>query len=325
MLVIGFEVSHIIVRVHEITDVFHCEAGAPVVINNYRTNKEGTALYFVCPPQRVIAYHQNNIETVAAMGEKDTIIAAVGRFVTVSEADQLKQASLLDSIPYYGQCGINQEMAVALQPDFILGWESSFAKSGVWSLGTTDFWQKRGVNCYMALQQSNHERVESVEGECQYILDMGAIFHKEDRAQSLVDDIDLYINQIFSQIQNRSSQTVLILDFMGHTIVNYGRQRLPGDIVLRLGGCLPSIGNRISPEEILITDPDVLFILYKTNTDKDVVERFLRNPLYAHLRCVQNSRVYALPLTYVYNSGLRVQEGLRMIAVGLYPDLADDI
>lgn len=295
------------------------DSGYPVFIHNYDSARNKKTLVFYHKPQRVIAYHQNNIEILDRLNETDKIVGALGRFVTVTKEEQFYQAELLKRLPYYGLYGINKETAVFLQPDFILGWPSSFAKSGVWSLGDTYFWQKRNVNCYMALQQKEKLLSETIEGECRYILDIGAVFNKTELTENIVKEINNFIELTLKKNPRKIKERVMILDFYGNTISAYGSNRLAGDMVRRLGAEIVPTGNRIGKEDILKANPDVVFLIYKTNDEIKIKEKFLQAKEFRSIKAVKRKRVYLLPLTYVYNSGLRVMDGLTVIANGLYP------
>ncbi len=41
--------------------------------------------------KRIIAYHQNNIESVVAFGKEENIVATVGRFISITAESQKQQ------------------------------------------------------------------------------------------------------------------------------------------------------------------------------------------------------------------------------------------
>ena len=57
-------------------------------------------MFFAKKPQRVITYHQNNIEILDAFGETNSIVGAVGRFVTFKNGDEHRVKRIIDFIPY---------------------------------------------------------------------------------------------------------------------------------------------------------------------------------------------------------------------------------
>ena len=286
-----------------------------VSVSNYDTNRKNTIILFSSKPKRVIAYHQNNIEILDAINETDSIVGAVGRFVNYKNGDDHITNKIIDQIPYYGQNGIDKETARFLKPDFIMGWPSSFGKRGIWSLGDTGYWLKRNVNCYMSLQQQEGKLYETIDGELKFILDMGIIFDKQAQAKSIVTKIKGDV-QAYAQA-NKNNYSVMILDFYGNTISAYGRNRLAGNIVSSLGGRMVETPNRIGKEDILFANPDVILLIYKTDEQIQLKNRFLESEEFKSLKAVKNKRVYMVPLTFVYNSGLRISDGIEIISKAL--------
>lgn len=54
---------------------------------------------------------------------------------------------------------------------------------------------------------------------------------------------------------------------MPHVIASYGKNRLPGDMVQKMGGEVIDLGNRPSMEEIMASQPDVIFLIDKSNSE----------------------------------------------------------
>lgn len=295
------------------------EAEYPVSVENYTTEHKPVILTFYRSPKRIIAYHQNHIEMMKYLQEEDRIIAALGRYVSMDKKETTEKAALLERVPYYGFFGINQEMALYLQPDLILGWPSSFAGRGVWSLGTTGFWEKRDVNCYMSGAWSNGQLRESIQDECDYIRNMGIIFDKQKEAQAAINEIHSYIENMANLRQNGKPR-VLILDYFNSIVTSYGKERLPGDMVSCLGGELIDLSSRPSKEDILMSDPDVVFLVIKDESEQTIRDWFLDERLYDSMKVVHTGRVYTIPITYVYNPGLRVKDGLMLMKNALYPE-----
>ena len=321
LIVVGLYLYNCSSNVYIDKNVDKAKDNVAVYVRSYDSDNKPVSLAFTKKPKRIIAYHQNNIETIKNLHEEKHLVGTLGRFVTVRDEEQVEQKNFLSKVPYYGLYGINQEMAVYLQPDLILGWPSSFLGRGVWSLGRTEFWQLRDVNCYVTLQRRDDLLYETIEGEFQYLRDMGKIFNKEKEITYYINHVQNYINEVSLKYKNQHKQRVLFLDIYGNIISSYGYNRLTGDIVRKLGGELVMLSVRPSQEEILYSDPDVIFLIYKTNEEIIAKNRFLNDRKYASLRAVKNKRVYTVPLPYVYNSGWRVKDAVEIIASGLYPGI----
>ena len=55
--------------------------------------------------------------------------------------------------------------------------------------------------------------------------------------------------------------------------------------------------------------------------DEEAIKTVTEDPALASLQAVQNGRVFNLPLSYVYTSGVRTILGLNAIGAALYPEL----
>ena len=54
---------------------------------------------------------------------------------------------------------------------------------------------------------------------------------------------------------------------------------------------------------------------------ENILNAFTNNPSLNSLPCIQQQRVYLLPLYEGQYSGVRTAEGLEHVAKGLYPDI----
>lgn len=120
----------------------------PVTIENYNSEGKKVSTVYQKPPARIIALWQNSIETLLQLGAGEQIVAAIGiddeRHLT--EEDRVLFRQLPMTVPRT----IGQEKALAMNPDFILGWLFDFTGKAN-SVGTWDFWHQRNVPVYMTL------------------------------------------------------------------------------------------------------------------------------------------------------------------------------
>ena len=93
---------------------------------------------------------------------------------------------------------LSKEDLLALEPDFIAAWYSTFSDK---RLGDVDFWHERSVGTYMALNSGcrggSGTYQQTVADECQDILTLGMIFDVQDRAEALVAEIQGGAGQYF--------------------------------------------------------------------------------------------------------------------------------
>lgn len=297
-------------------------SGHLVIVTTYNSENQLEEEKFSAPPKRVIAVWQGPIETLIALGVGDRIIAGTG----IPDRDYVKQEyrTGYDAIPYTSFNTITREEALLKHPDFIVtSWGSAFSKK---SLGTTSYWQSRGVRTYIEEIPPAIGGNRTVEHEYKFILDMGKIFHVEDRAEAIVNGMksDIYHVQKKAQAEGRQP-TVMIVQYMGNRLVNWGDEYLQADIVKKLNGKLVlHEKGYISKEELIANDPDVIFLMvneWDNHHEEDILNRFEEDIAMNSLRAIQKQRVYLLPLNEGQYSAVRTKDGIQRIAKGLYPDL----
>lgn len=305
---------------------------APVVIENLSTDNKKTTFTYQRPPKRVIAVWQNSIETLLALGVGDRIVAAMG----LPDRKYLREEyrAQYDKIHYTGLELLDLETIMMMEPDFILGWYSTFQGK---SLRSTDFWQHRGVNTYIATSSAPapmefNSQMQPIRGrhrlqeEMDYIRDLGRIFDRSVKAEELVGEMQREIQVAQEQTAHLSKRPrALIMEFLGKEISVYGERTLAGNMLQSLGGELlePDV-DRMSLEQIVDLNPDVIFLVVTEQhyDNADIfVKRIYNTPALQHLPCVQAHRVYVVPLYTVYAPGVRALDGLKIFSRGLYPDL----
>lgn len=301
----------------------------PLTITTYNYGKEEVQFTFEKAPERVWAQSQNNIEILLALGLGDKIVGAYGLDGEVRE--ELQDA--FATINYYDSMPPKEEI-IALEPDFITGWYSTFSDK---RLGDVAFWQERGIGTYMALNSGctgpAADNPRTVENECQDILTLGKIFDVQEKAEAIVDEIRSELNSVEDYLSGKERLQVAVLEDEGGTYRVYGEDTLGGSVAIAGGADLcvgkPGETGNISAEDLIEVNPDVIFMVwydgYSVN-DTDyagdhVVELITENPAFASLDAVQNGRVCPLNLKYAYCTGMNTLDGVRLIAKTLYPEL----
>lgn len=301
----------------------------PLTITTYNYEREQVTYTFEKAPERVWAQNQDNVEILLALGLKDRIVGACGLDGEIREdlAADFAELNYYESRP-------SKEEIIALEPDFITAWYSTFSED---RLGDVDFWHERGVGTYMALNSACRgpaaENPQTVEHECQDILTLGQIFDVQDRAQELVDEIHQELEKIEAHLAGNTRLTAAVLEDEGGTYRVYGEDVLGGNVAM-CGGAELAVGKHgengnISAEDLIATNPDAIFMVWYdgyTVGDTDysgehVVELITENPAFASLDAVQNGRVYPINLSGIYCSGMRTLDGVLDVSRNLYPEL----
>lgn len=219
-------------------------------ISTVDSQRKKVEIGFSKVPQRVIANRIYVAETLIALGAEKNIIA-----VNYQNTDRYKEylpqyKEQADNLRRITFDNLTMEEAVSLQPDFIIGWLTTFDSKG---LGTTDFWNKRGVNTYINITSNGLTKHETIEDQEKFILDMGKIFQKEAESKKLVDNIEKAIKTTISS--KGKNQRVLVLENEGRCFRNYDSDTLAGNMVERLNGQIVSQGRVLSYEEVIKINP----------------------------------------------------------------------
>lgn len=301
----------------------------PLTITTYNYEKEQVEFTFDKAPERVWAQSQNNIEILLALGLADRIAGAYGLDGEIREelAGEFAKLNYYESMP-------SKEEIIALEPDFITGWYSTFSDK---RLGDVAFWQERGIGTYMSLNSGctgpAADFPRTVENECQDILTLGMIFDVQDRAEALVEEIRQELQKVEDYLFGKERLSVAVLEDEGGTYRVYGEDTLGGDVAIAGGAelCVGKHGENgnISAEDLIAVNPDAIFMVWYdgyTVGDVDyagehVVKLITENPAFASLDAVQNSRVFAINLKYIYCSGMNTLDGVKVVAQNLYPEL----
>ena len=158
------------------------------------------------------------------------------------------------------------------------------------------------------------------------ILTWGSLFSDDN-----LGDVNTWIeiDAALEASKNQKSQNVLIVEFLGNDISNYGENSLGGDMVKSLGGNLVAKSqSKLGKEDIVSLNPDVIYVVYMPYSGDDPqkvkqenLDKLLKDESFKSLDAVKNGRVVPLMLGDMYASGVRTANGIETISQGLYPSL----
>lgn len=297
--------------------------GYPVTITNFDYAGQPVEYTYTKAPERVIAVYQGSIETMIALGLEDHVLASYGLDNEVKEEWKQGFAGMHYDESVFAP---DKETVTLMEPDMILSWGSYFSDK---KLGDVYEWNEKGVATYMNSNTAPGGS-RTLENEYTDILNIGKIFNVEDRAQALVDQMRGEISAALAAVQSGDPVRVAVVEPISGSITNYGANSLAGDMVLALGGELAKPeGSEMGKEDLVACDPDVIFVVYMaySGDDPETVRQtqlsLIRDdPAFASLRAVQSGRVHLIMLGDMYAAGPRTLDGIRTLAQGMYPGLA---
>lgn len=295
---------------------------ANIELTTYDSDNKLYTEHITKTPQRVIAVWQTSIETLLALGQEDKIIAAIG--LPNDKCLKEEYREVYHKIPYKSFNTLNQEATLAMQPDFILtSWASSLSAK---RMGRTDFWNQRKVGTYISELPPAVGGKRTIKHEYKYIRDMGRLFGVENRAESIIASINEEILNVTANlpVQNNKRKQVMVIQFMGDKLKNWGDDYLQGDIVENLNGDLVVKESKfIGYEDLLAANPEIIFLManeWEYNNIQAVYDKLVADRRFTSLQAVKNKRVYIIPLYLGQYSAVRLGEGIRLFAQGMYPE-----
>lgn len=294
------------------------EGRFPVTISSLNSKGEMEEETFTKPPERVVAVWQNSVETLLALGVGDRIVAGMG----IPDAKYLRPEyrDAYGHIPYTSLENLDLETVTMMNPDFIVGWASTFSPK---VLRDTDYWHGRGVHTYISADSSSKEPEKTVENEYRDILNMGRIFGRSDKAEEIVQHMKDEIGRAEEMARKAGRHPrALILERQGKSLSVYGEKTLAGNILKSMGGELLQPSSRsISKEELIDLNPDALFLVVIESdyerTD-EVLSYFYEDKALQNVDCIRNRNIHVLPLYAIYSAGVRMSEGIELVGKGLY-------
>lgn len=300
------------------------EATDIMKLNNFTFNGTPYEISIVNVPQRTIVCGNSAIDTLIALGVGDNIIGAV-----LSDGFSRNQYGEMLSGAYIFTNPLSKEAALMLKPDFILGWRRFFGDK---RLGNTVFWNENGIPAYIQdasgpIPNLGNFPPCTIESEINFISNMGKVFKQEQKAQSIVKNIEIELGKISPLNKNIKKPRVLVVEFMARNIEIFGRNLLSGDIVTKLGGEIIDIGYPfISKEELLFTDADVIFVVYNGgNIEKENAIAQMNAKIFQKIKAVKEQRVYPLHYEKIVAPGVNTVETITIIRNGIYGNKVFDI
>lgn len=278
--------------------------------------------YYDKAPTRAFVVGENIIETFVALGVEDSIICPVvyGSRYFEPEPEYANGYNKLDKRRFNI---VNMETVLSIRPDLIVGGQVIFSDK---SLKGTRFWNERNVHTFCSLNANspkNREYKETLEQEMEFILGLGKIFDKEQRAQKIVNTMNDSIEIIRKHVVRLPKPKVLIVEQLGGSIVVYGKNKLAGNICEKLGAdVLDFPGGTIGWEDIIQANPDAIFVVKSGGDPEAAANIFRHKEGLQNLHCIKEQRVYGIALNYTYNSAVKTSIGIKKFAAGLYPSIS---
>lgn len=167
----------------------------------------------------------------------------------------------------------------------------------------------------------------TVDGVIQNVMDIAHIIGEDEKGSFYIRKIHREIDEIkhlAESIPIEQRKTVLFVSSMdGYT----GTGSLFDDMCTYMN--VYNAPNRIGlpphipfgEERVLAMNPDYIFIPSYKGMDKNLADRYLKNPAFQNLPAIKENRVKPLPAAYLYTMNQHIGEAMLAIMYTVYPQL----
>ena len=157
--------------------------------------------------------------------------------------------------------------------------------------------------------------------------DIGAIFDIEDVTDAYIAEANAMREEIAANVAKRDKPlTAIIVEPYDGTFYCWGSNTLTGNLVVSAGAeyALPD-GGDLSLEDIVVLNPDVIFVDYMEEEGKTTEEceaaaiaAIMDEASLAEVPAVANGKVMAMNLTDVYGGGIRMVPSVQAMYEFMY-------
>lgn len=274
------------------------------------TDAKGTSVTFPGPPQRIVSMSPPITEILFALGLGDRVVG-VTRFCKFPP-----QAAAKEKIG--GIIDPSQEKIVALAPDVV------FATVGN-PMPVIEALRKAGIRVF-GVDPTSYEEV------CETIITLGRICGAHEAAQQVVKtmrDTAAQVKVAVDKLPADKRPTALLVVWLDPLFV--AGPGTFGDDILRLAGATNAAGQTRHPwkefslEMAVAANPQVLVIAVDHQPGDADTRRTLaelrKHPSWRQVSAVKQGRIILVHSDTILQTGPRLAQGLRELAVALHPEL----
>lgn len=263
-------------------------------------------------PQRIVVLSTSFLDVLYGVGGE-----AVGR-------PSSKTAALFPTSQNAAEVGfvynINNEQVVALQPDLVIGFQGIHEK-------------------VIPILDSSHIpvvilKMKTYDDVLAKVKLFGAIAGTQTKAQSMIDSLQLKINEVVAKLPAQNKKVVILHATAKNVTVELDNS-IAGNIVKMLKIKNIAAGSKTidsdpdtapySLEKLVEGDADAILVVTMGNAadiEKRMKADIESNPAWAGLRAVQTGKVFFLPAElFQLNPGIRFDEAVEYMAKVVYPEV----
>jgi iron complex transport system substrate-binding protein len=256
-------------------------------------------------PKRIVSMAPNITEILFALGLGPAIVG-VTRF-----CDHPPEAAAIRKIG--GLVDPNIEIIRSLDPDLVVAFRGN-------PLRLVDRIGKLGLPVFVL------DIGQGLEALAPLVERIGRVTRTEARAAGIAGELRRRLEAVDAALRGDGARPKVLVLLYGQGLWTCGGESYVDDLIARAGGAnvasaLPKKWVLYKRERIIRDDPDVVFILARTEADFAAGrERLVRMPGLAGLKAIKAGRIYELDENAASRFGPRLVDVLARMAALLHPD-----
>lgn len=283
---------------------------------------------FTKAPERVVSLSYSETEILTALGLADRIVGIAEADNTIDVVDEKYRAEVekLNVIAPNEDGGVpTLEVVMSQEPDFVYGTSYSFnSKFGV---GDTQDFLDNNIAVYAS--SSTYKDDATIDDTYQDILNIGAIFGVQDRAEKLVADMKSRVDEIEEAVSAEEPATVLLYDSGEDSPYVYFENSYEGELA-KIAGAKNIISAQeggsdvISWETVIEANPEYIVINdwgggEGAATISEKIAFLTSRPELAEVTAIKENNFITVPLEKVCFGALENPDAIETIAKALHP------
>lgn len=275
---------------------------------------------FVKAPTKAVAMGDQMGDILLDLGLEDSIVALARGANGGGSIHAFSGRDTIENIWNGGRRDISREQLLSVEPDFLIGWDSTFSEDYY----NKDFCQENSIAMYTPYCCSDSATFEDIYRDYETL---GKIFDVEAIAAQKVDAMKETISDVKETLgESAYENPVTIFNFdSGEEAPFTACQGMPGDIFKLAGGIsifddIDKGWATVSWEQVVERNPQVIIINeYYAGDAQEKIDFLYANTALENVDAIVNQRVYAVNLDDMEGS-CGSADVVREIASYLYPN-----
>ncbi len=256
---------------------------------------------FTKVPETVIAANSNTADQLFAMGLGDKVTYVCYKNSEINPEFQAEY----DSKEVLNEKAATLEQLLEVSPDFIYGRSSAFSEKN----GTThDILTSYGISSLSSIE--GYKLGADVEDVYQDFYNLGKIFHLEDKAEELVEEMRAKVQEVEQKTEGAEPVPVFVFDALMEDGPYTCGNNFTAQLIRHGGGRnifedLDTTWSTVSWEAVVERDPQVIVINdYGSTSLEEKIAQLKENPALEDVSAIKNNRIISVHLCEVFASSM---------------------